>query len=91
MRSPNKEMERRPPRLQVLRLHTRPSMPHATPAPARRALRMQLRTTCLLMRIQVETTHARFTSHTRGECYAPRGLPLHALGCSLPTPANVAT
>jgi hypothetical protein len=84
-------MERRLPRLQMLRLHARPGMPHATPAPARRALRMQLRTTCLLMHIQVETTHARFTSHARGDCYAPRGLPLHALGYSLPAPANVAT
>jgi hypothetical protein len=82
-------MEQCLPRLQVLRLHARPGVPHATPAPARRALRMQLRTIC--MRIQVETTHARFTSHARGDCYAPRGLPLHALGCSLPTPANVAT
>jgi hypothetical protein len=37
---PNKEMERRLPHLQVLRLHARPGMPHATPGLACRALRM---------------------------------------------------
>jgi hypothetical protein len=72
------------PRMQLPRLHARPHMQHATAAPARPHA---VARPCLLMRMQVRTTHARFTCRTHGDRCALWGLPLHAPASS----ANVAT